>query len=135
MPYMGEESPAITSRSCDRETTVHKSIKVAKPTTAFSAGPDRRDQSWPGYIPQLKVHTIPWPLAITDNRILRRTAALLGGPFGPNFSYNGTAKSNTWIGAWATTLTLKFVLFGLRYFAPLHSLALKMMPKPRQGPR
>lgn len=51
-------------------------------------GADGRDQRGVGWVPELQQRTIPFVMAPINTRVVRRSGALLGDEYGPNFSYN-----------------------------------------------
>lgn len=56
-------------------------------------GPDGRDQAFAVYNDQLDVWTSPFLMAIINQRIVRRTNAVLGYPYGKDFQYNESVIS------------------------------------------
>ena len=73
------------------------------------------------------------PFAITDARIVRRSAAIVGGAYASSFSWNGCVKASSLLTAWIGTVVTS-LFFGMLSFPPFRWLAKKLLPKPGEGP-
>lgn len=100
-------------------------------------GCDTADQTRAVYDPDFQQWTAPFVMAPINTRVVRRTHALLGQPWGQSFHYNeallagkglkGCLKAN--LAATGTALTGLF-----SSFKPTRQLLARFLPKPGEGP-
>jgi short subunit dehydrogenase-like uncharacterized protein len=97
-----------------------------------SRGPDAKDSFWPGYSQLLGKHTMPFVMSIVNTRVVRRSQALLGHPYG-HFSYQEGQAMPGRIAAYVGSFAFVFLggLFSLR---PLQPLWARLLPKAGSGP-
>jgi short subunit dehydrogenase-like uncharacterized protein len=88
---------------------------------------DARFESW----------VAPFVMAPTNSAVVLRTHALLGQPWGRDFTYGETMMTGDGlaggVAAWGMTAGLAAVA-GAASFGPTRTLLGKLMPKPGQGP-
>lgn len=99
-------------------------------------GPDGPDQNTAVFDPDFDGWTIPFPMAPVNTRVVRRSHALMGFPWGEDFAYDeaillGADKGRLAAvgGAMATQAGTGFMAF-----KPLRNLARRLMPQPGEGP-
>lgn len=101
-------------------------------------GPDTGPQRWIRYDEDLKMWTAPFIMAITNEKIVRRSNAVLGYPYGSNFSYRECIPTGSgWKGALRATgiATGVATLTGMMSIAPLRRLLKRyLLPDPGDGP-
>ncbi len=101
-------------------------------------GPDGRDQQGMAKDPIADCWTAPFIMAGINTKVVRRSHALLGFPWGRDFRYREATMTGRGAGGWFRALTLSgglglFVL--LATFAPTRSLLERfVLPKPGSGP-
>lgn len=99
-------------------------------------GPDRNDRFTVTRAPRLPYWTAPFVMAPTNTRVVRRTHALLGAPWGADFRYEERMSLPGGLGGWfaAWGVTLGFGAFALLLASPLRPLVLRALPAPGEGP-
>ena len=100
-------------------------------------GPDDGDQMGPAWDAEFGEWTGPFVMAAVDTRIVRRTNALLGYPYGRDFRYDeATLMGSGPVGlakAVGMTAGLGGVMGAMR-LGPVRRLAAGRLPKPGEGP-
>ena len=101
-------------------------------------GPDEGDQRGIRYDEGTKSWTAPFVMATVNTRVVRRTHALLGYPWGEAFRYHEAIRTAPGAGGWLKAATITGGLAGLVTFAsfgPTRSLLERhILPKPGTGP-
>lgn len=104
-------------------------------------GPDRPDRMMPisvTYDEDLKAWTKPYFMAPMNAKVVRRSNALLGYPYGRDFRYAETAMTTGGLGGWWAAM--RYALFGRGFLIamaiPVTRRLLKrhVLPKPGEGP-
>lgn len=101
------------------------------------AGPDGRDRHGVGYDEDLGAWTAPFVMAMVNTRIVRRSHALLGFPYGRDFSYDEAVVTGRGAAGWTRAAA---VAAGIRGFllagsvAPGRDLLRRLLPAPGEGP-
>ena len=101
-------------------------------------GPDGRDQQKVIYDEKAKAWTAPFVMAGVNTKIVRRSNALAGYPYGRDFRYREAVLSGKGAGGWFSgagmTLGIGSLVLGAS-FAPTRKLLQKfVLPKPGEGP-
>jgi short subunit dehydrogenase-like uncharacterized protein len=120
--------PALRRRLADPDLLAPESSRGARgPRTPGGVGWDGDARSW----------TAPFVMSAINTRIVRRTNALLGSPWGRDFRYQEAVAT----GAGITGFSRASLMFlGLATFTvsaaigPLRGVMRKMLPKPGEGP-
>ena len=101
-------------------------------------GPDRGDQRGIRFDEDAQSWTAPFIMASVNTRVVRRSHALLGYPWGPDFRYHEAIRTGRGIGGWtrAAMITAGLAgLVGLASFGWSRSLLERyVLPKPGTGP-
>jgi short subunit dehydrogenase-like uncharacterized protein len=100
-------------------------------------GPDRGDQNTTRWDEEAGVWTAPFIMAGINTRVVRRSNALMGYPYGEDFSYREVMSLKTGFKGWARATTFNLGLGGFAALAavgPTRALLKKTLPKPGQGP-
>ncbi len=101
-------------------------------------GPDGRDQQGLAYDEALKAWTAPFVMAAINTKVVRRSNALLGYPYGKDFRYSESTLMGRGIGGWLKASTTTLGLGGFMVAAaigPLRRLMNKtLLPQPGEGP-
>ena len=111
--------------------------QVANPYALYPAGippgQDGPDQTGAIFDADFKQWTSPFIMAAINTRVVRRSNALLGFPWGENFRYDEATLSDS-----RSKATLASVAGGVGLVAlalgPTRKLALRFLPKPGEGP-
>ena len=105
------------------------------------SGPDGRDAMGPGWSEEHQAHTAPFIMAGINTRVVRRSHALLGRPWGADFSYEEHTLCGRglrgWIRAQEQAALLLFVLLLAPLLAAIPALrpfVIHFLPKPGEGP-
>ena len=98
---------------------------------------DERDLDWVRYDGDLRMWTGPWAMAGINTRVVRRSNALLGWPYGRRFRYRevtgfGARPASPALAVTATA-ALKAAEVGLA-FGPSRALLGQLLPAPGRGP-
>lgn len=101
-------------------------------------GPDRRDQKKVVYREDAGTWTAPFVMAGVNTKVVRRSHALAGYPYGKDFLYDESVATGRGIGGWfkgtLMTLGLGSIVF-LASYSPTRRLLQKfVLPKPGEGP-
>ncbi len=100
-------------------------------------GPDGMDQSTAKYSKELDLWTAPFVMAAVNTRVVRRSNALLGFPWGEDFSYHenmATRKGPMGLAA-ASGIAAGFMTFGaVAITGPGRALLAKLLPSQGEGP-
>ena len=101
-------------------------------------GKQHRDQTTALFDDQLGVWTAPFIMAGINTRIVRRTNAIMGYPWGPDFSYTESVQTGTGLSG---QLRARMISAGLKTFMFAASIPATralmfrlFLPKPGQGP-
>jgi short subunit dehydrogenase-like uncharacterized protein len=101
-------------------------------------GPDRADQRGIRFDTDAQSWTAPFIMATVNTRVVRRSHALLGYPWGTGFRYREAIRTGRGPGGWlrSTTITAGLAgLVGLASFGSSRSLLERyVLPKPGSGP-
>jgi len=101
-------------------------------------GPDRGDQRGIRFDEDAQSWTAPFIMASVNTRVVRRSHALLGYPWGPDFRYHEAIRTGRGMGGWtrAAMITAGLAgLVGLASFSWSRSLLERfVLPKPGTGP-
>lgn len=100
-------------------------------------GPDGSDQAGPAYDAEFRQWTGPFVMAAVNTRVVRRSNALMGFPYGREFRYDeatlmGSGAAGL-IKAAGMTAGLGGAMLAMR-LGPLRRLAARRLPKPGEGP-
>ena len=101
-------------------------------------GPDHGDQRGIRFDEDAQSWTAPFIMASVNTRVVRRSHALLGYPWGPDFRYHEAIRTGRGMGGWtrAAMITAGLAgLVGLASFSWSRSLLERfVLPKPGTGP-
>ncbi|HVS62397.1 MAG TPA: saccharopine dehydrogenase NADP-binding domain-containing protein [Thermoanaerobaculia bacterium] len=99
-------------------------------------GPDRNDQTGAVWDGDLERWTVPFVMAGINTRIVRRSHALLGHPWGEDFRYDEAMLMPEGQGALRAKLRALAMTAGFAAFAisPLRAVAKWFLPEPGEGP-
>jgi len=101
-------------------------------------GPDRRDQQSVVYRDDAKAWTAPFVMAGVNTKIVRRSHALAGYPYGRDFRYDESVMTGRGFSGWLKGTTLVLGLGALVFFAsfaPTRKLLQRfVLAKPGEGP-
>ncbi len=97
------------------------------------AGRDGADQSGPRYDADFRQWTSPFVMAAINTRVVRRSNALLGFPWGEDFRYDeamlNTSRASAVLQSVASGAGLATLALG-----PTRKLVQRLLPKPGEGP-
>ncbi len=123
--------------STDAEVRATLANPYALAPAGDRAGVDQPSVTWPEYDDGLASWQAPFVMAATNTRVVFRTHALLGHPWGDDFTYgesmltgdgpSGRAKAAALAGAMGGAM-------GAAALGPVRSLARKLLPGPGEGP-
>lgn len=101
-------------------------------------GPDQRDQQNILYSDAAECWTAPFVMAAVNTKVVRRSHALAGYPYGKDFRYAEAVATGAGIGGWLKAMTMMTGLAGLVLggsFSATRDLLQKfVLPKPGEGP-
>ena len=100
-------------------------------------GPDKGDQTGVRFDKDLDMWTAPFLMAAINTRIVRRSNALLGQPWGPDFRYSEVMSTGKGASGFsrAVAFTAGLVAFmGAMAFPLTRPLVEKRLPSPGEGP-
>ncbi|MFW2387972.1 MAG: saccharopine dehydrogenase family protein [Polyangiales bacterium] len=100
-------------------------------------GPDKRDQNGVRYDSDFGMWTGPFLMAAINTRVVRRSHALMGLPWGEDFRYSEVMSTGTGAKGWARAATFAAgigALFAGLAFDPTRPLIEKRLPSPGEGP-
>jgi len=111
--------------------------QVANPYVLYPAGvpagQDGSDQTGAIFDEDFKQWTSPFIMAAINTRVVRRSNALLGFPWGKDFRYNEATLNKSRYKAMMTTVAGGVGLVALA-LGPTRRLAERFLPKPGEGP-
>ncbi len=101
-------------------------------------GPDGRDQQSARYNKEARSWTAPFVMAAINTKVVRRSHALAGYPYGKDFRYHEAVMTGGgpagWMKATAMTAAMGSLVLGAS-FAPSRALLQKfVLPEPGEGP-
>lgn len=96
-------------------------------------GPPVTDQAGPRFDPAFDRWTAPFVMALINERVVRRSNALLGFPWSREFDYDESALCESRAQAIAVSLAMGAGLLGVST-APGRALARRVLPAPGEGP-
>ncbi len=101
-------------------------------------GPDRRDQQKVIYREDVKAWTAPFVMAGVNTKVVRRSHALAGFPYGKEFRYDESVLTGRGFGGWLKGTVMVLGLGALVFFAsftPTRKLLQRfVLAKPGEGP-
>lgn len=100
-------------------------------------GDDGADQSGAEYDQDFRQWTAPFVMAGINTRVVRRTHALLGYPWGEHFRYDEAVLTGDGPGGFARASLVAGgtgLVMGLAAFAPTRSMLGRLAPAPGEGP-
>ena len=101
-------------------------------------GPDQRDQQNIVYSEEAGCWTAPFVMAAVNTKVVRRSHALAGYPYGKDFRYSEAVATGAGMGGWLKGMTMITGLAGLVLggsFTPTRKLLQKfVLPEPGEGP-
>ncbi|MEZ5571342.1 MAG: saccharopine dehydrogenase NADP-binding domain-containing protein [Halioglobus sp.] len=121
------------------EATHDPSVRrqVANPYALYPAGTapgrDGPDQRGAVYDPDFKQWTSPFIMAAINTRVVRRSNALLGFPWGEDFRYDEATLNHSRYEATRNSLAGGIGMLALA-LGPTRKLAQRFLPKPGEGP-
>ena len=92
--------------------------------------PDQRGISWDDHF---ESWTGPFVMAAINTKVVRRSHALSGLPYGPDFRYDESQLCSSRTKAILSAAGLGTVMAGT-YFSPTRTLLKKLLPAPGEGP-
>jgi short subunit dehydrogenase-like uncharacterized protein len=118
-----------------RDPTVRKTL--ANPYALYpqeeAPGKDRADQGGPRYDPDFRQWTAPFLMAAVNTRVVRRSNALLGFPWGRDFRYDEAMLSSSRMHATGNSIAAGTGMLALA-LRPGRKLAQRFLPAPGEGP-
>ena len=96
-------------------------------------GPVADDPWWPRWQRSLSTWTAPFPMARVNTRVVRRSRALLGEPWGADMTYRERLRAPHWPGAFAIGAASALAPIALAW-APLRRFVERRLPAPGEGP-
>ncbi|MGB5489931.1 MAG: saccharopine dehydrogenase NADP-binding domain-containing protein [Woeseiaceae bacterium] len=101
-------------------------------------GPDQRDQQTMVYNADAKSWTAPFVMAAVNTKVVRRSHALLGYPYGKDFRYQEAVMTGDGAAGWAKgaamTAALGSLVVGASYSVSRKLLQKFVLPEPGEGP-
>ena len=102
------------------------------------SGPDRRDQTRVEFHEAAEVWTAPFVMASINTRVVRRSNAILGYPYGRDFTYHESIVAGKgaagWIKAAAITAGLGSFVLASSFSLSRSQIVERLVPKPGDGP-
>ncbi len=98
-----------------------------------AAGEDGADQSGVRFDPDFHQWTSPFIMAVVNTRVVRRSNALLGFPWGEDFRYDEAVLNRSRYQAMRNSVAAGAGMLALA-LGPTRKLAQRFLPKPGQGP-
>ena len=96
-------------------------------------GPEVRDQIGAAYDPRFERWTAPFVMSLINERVVRRTNALRGFPWGRDFNYDESMLCSNRAQALGVSLALGAGVLGVGT-GPGRKLAQRFLPEPGEGP-
>lgn len=100
-------------------------------------GPDGRDQAGAVFNKALEAWTGPFVMAAINTRVVRRSNAVMGYPYGKDFRYGESMLTGSGPVGWFKANSIAAALGGMAVgsaFGPTRSLLKKILPEPGEGP-
>lgn len=97
-------------------------------------GPDVPDQQKPEWDPDFERWTAPFVMAPINTRVVRRSNALLGDPWGTDFRYSEALAMPNLAAAWGTTLAIGAFMAAAAARPTRKLLQKRVLPAPGEGP-
>ncbi|MEH6636085.1 MAG: saccharopine dehydrogenase NADP-binding domain-containing protein [Halioglobus sp.] len=97
------------------------------------AGTDGPDQQGPRFDADFHQWTSPFIMALVNTRVVRRSNALLGFPWGEDFRYDEAVLNRSRFEATRNSLAMGAGMAALA-IGPTRKLAQRLLPKPGEGP-
>lgn len=100
-------------------------------------GPDGRDQAGAVFNKDLEAWTGPFVMAAINTRVVRRSNAVMGYPYGKDFRYSESMLTGSGPVGWLKANSIAAALAGMAVgsaFGPTRSLLKKVLPEPGEGP-
>lgn len=100
-------------------------------------GPDGRDQAGAVFNRELEAWTGPFVMAAINTRVVRRSNAVMGYPYGRDFRYSESMLTGSGPLGWFKANSIAAALGGMAVgsaFGPTRSLLKKILPEPGDGP-
>ncbi len=97
------------------------------------AGEDGADQTGVRFDPDFRQWTSPFIMAVVNTRVVRRSNALLGFPWGEDFRYDEAVLNRSRYEAIGNSLAAGTGMLAMS-LGPTRKLAARLLPKPGQGP-
>jgi short subunit dehydrogenase-like uncharacterized protein len=123
--------------SKDRELRRRLADPYALNPPGSERGPDGRDRMDAHYDADAGTWTAPFAMSLSNTRLVRRTNALLGYPYGKDFRYSEVMATGPGPGGAiraATVAAVTGAFFGGAAFGPTRKLLAAVLPKPGAGP-
>jgi len=98
-----------------------------------AAGEDGRDQTGARFDADFKQWTSPFIMAVVNTRVVRRTNALLGFPWGEDFRYDEAVLNSSRYAATRNSMASAAGMLAMA-LGPTRKLAQRFLPKPGEGP-
>ncbi len=118
-----------------RDPSIRK--QVADPYCLYPAGvpagPDGPDQRWAKYDRDFKKWTAPFVMAAINTRVVRRSNALMGFPWGEDFRYDEAVLTPSRLKAKGVALASGLGMAALA-LGPTRNIAKRFLPDPGEGP-
>ena len=131
-------SMALIMDSARRDRSVLRQLANPYVLVPGGSGPDRNDSRRVEHWPEHKVWTAPFIMAGCNTRIVRRTHALLGMPWGDAFSYTEAMGTGSGVRGWirAQGIRMGIAVMVVVLATPwIRRLVVgPILPKPGQGP-
>jgi len=96
-------------------------------------GADQADQMGVAWDESFQSWTSPFVMAGINTKVVRRSNALAGLPYGQEFRYDEAQLAKGRIAAWLATLAVGGFM-GTAFFAPTRSILKRFLPDPGEGP-
>ena len=118
-----------------KDPTIRK--LVADPYVLYpegiAAGPDGADQMGTRFDEDFQQWTSPFVMAVVNTRVVRRSNALMGFPWGEDFRYDESLLSSSRLKATGVALASGAGIAALA-LSPTRKLAQRFLPAPGEGP-
>jgi short subunit dehydrogenase-like uncharacterized protein len=100
-------------------------------------GPDRRDQQQAIYREDADSWTAPFVMAIVNSKVVRRSHALAGYPYGKDFRYHEAVLTGSGISGYMTAALMAAAIGAMMVggsYSPTRKLLQTFMAEPGEGP-
>jgi short subunit dehydrogenase-like uncharacterized protein len=127
---------AVGDRKLRRLLTDPYSLNPNRNPDAAPTGPDRDDQRGAIYDPDFGRWTLPFIMAAINTRVVRRSNALMGFPYGEQFRYEEAMLAPRFMGPLSARLAAGAMMAGALSMAvpPVRAVARRLLPSPGEGP-